>query len=147
MKPLKVPGYITKNGSLEVNGVYALKQVAELRPGHVMISINYYSQRTNKMNRYLHGVLIPEFRRAMYDAGFKEINTDLIAKNFMKLKFLKFSTTNEDTAEIIEYIKDTSELSKDEMSRLYDDVIQFSAEYLNRIIPYPNEVLTLNFEE
>lgn len=145
MKNLKVPGYI-KDGILHVNGAYAEKLVREQSDGHVMITLNKYSQRSNMQNRYLHGVLIPEFRRAMYKAGYREISNDTVAKDLMKLMFLKFSITNEETGEVIEYIKNTSDLDKIEMAKLYDDVIMFCAENLSYIIPYPSEKLHLNFQ-
>jgi hypothetical protein len=104
-----------------------------------------FKKRSLPQNAFMHGVLIPEFRRALNSVGYSEVKTDEQAKLIMKSMFLRSTITNELTGEVVEYIKDTHSLTREEMAALYDEVIQFCAENMSYVIPYPNEILTINF--
>lgn len=93
------------------------------------------------MNAYLHGVLIPEFRKALNSVGYDEVKNDAQAKLIMKSMFLTDTITNKETGEVITYVKDTHELTTIEMSTLFDEVIKFAADEMSYVIPYPNEQL------
>lgn len=112
---------------------------SQLKPGKYLASFKGLSKRTPPMNAYLHGVLIPEFRKALNGVGYDEVKTDEQAKRILKSMFLTRQVTNKETGEMIEYVADTSDLTKEEMSILYDEVIKFAAENMNHQILYPNE--------
>lgn len=99
----------------------------------------YKKPRSLPQNAYLHAVLIPCFRDALYEAGWDEVKTDLDAKKIMKELFLRASKVNKETGELLEYVRDTSELNVEEMNILYEDVWRFCAETFHYKIPRPNE--------
>lgn len=103
------------------------------------------NKRSLQQNAYLHHILIPEFRKALNDVGYDEVRTDAQAKLIMKKMFLTVSIPNKETAEALEYVRDTSDLNKDEMSILFDDVIKFAWDNMNYKIPYPNEQTKIDY--
>lgn len=112
--------------------------------GNYMVTIQPAGKRSNQQNRYLHGVLIPEFRLALVDAGY-DVQDNEQAKMILKSVFLKTQITNMDTGEVIDYISDTSSLSKEQLNLLIETTIRWTAENLNYIIPYPGEQTGLSY--
>lgn len=112
--------------------------------GNYKITIEKSDKRTNPMNNYFHGVLVPEFKQALIGVGYDEIKTDDQAKEIIKRMFLTDRVTNSETGEVLEYTKNTRDLTKEEMSNLFDEVIKFAAEKMDGYqIPYPNEQLNM----
>lgn len=131
-----------RNG--EITNKQAVRQLFEkLQDGRYKVEVENANKRTLPMNAFLHGVLIPEFRKALNSVGYDEVKNDDQAKKIMKSMFLTGSVTNKETGEMISYVKDTHELTTLEMSALFDEVIKFAAENMNYQIPYPNEQLSL----
>ncbi len=132
--------------SKKVNGkfifsAWAKARIAEL-PDDQEYSFEikrYKKPRSLPQNAYLHGVLIPCFREALNQVGYDEVKTDEQAKQIIKNMFLKTSVTNHETGEVLEYVKDTSELNTEEMAILYEDVWKFAAEHLSYVIPAPGQ--------
>lgn len=114
-----------------------------LKDGKYNVEITKISRRSNQQNRYLHGLLIPEFRRALNSVGYDEVKDDEQAKEIMKQMFLKRQVVNKDTGEVLEYVQQTRDMTKEENNILIDEVIKFCAENMNYVIPYPNEQLTM----
>lgn len=115
----------------------------QLQDGRYLLNVENKNKRTLPMNAYLHGVLIPEFRKALNSVGYDEVKNDDQAKQIMKSMFLTDSIVNKETGETITYVKDTRDLTTLEMSSLFDDVIRFCAENMSYPIPYPNEQLQI----
>lgn len=109
--------------------------------GRFVLKIEAKNKRTLPMNAYLHGVLIPEFKNALRSVGY-EVRTDAQAKSIMKETFLKVELDN-GTGGKISYTKDTHDLTTEEMSILFDEVIRFCAINMNYQIAYPNEQLEI----
>lgn len=126
------------NGSI-LNKSTVKKYFDQLKDGRYLVKIENRNKRTLPMNAYLHGILIPEFRKALNSVGYNEVKNDEQAKLIMKSMFLTDSITNKETGEMITYVKDTHELTTIEMSSLFDEVIRFASENMNYEIPYPNE--------
>lgn len=110
-----------------------------LPDGRYLIEADNSKKRTHPQNRYLHGVLIPEFRKALNSVGYNEVQTNEHAKLIMKSMFLTREIVNEETGEMIKYTQDTHNLSTVELGELIEGVIRFSAENMSYIIPYPSE--------
>lgn len=129
-----------ENGTLSIyNRTKVNKEIAILGDGIVEISLKHKKQRSLQQNKYLHCLLIPEFKNALNNVGYR-IRTDEEAKMVLKSMFLTKDIPNEDTsAKAIHYVQDTSKLSKEEMMVLVEEVIQFAAENMNYRIPYPGE--------
>jgi hypothetical protein len=131
---------------IKENGVFKnLKRMEaynkDLPDGKYKVTIERISKRSLPQNAYLHGILIPEFRKALNSVGYN-IRTDDQAKEVLKATFLKDKIVNEETGEVLEYIKPTSGLTKEELNILIEEVIRFCAENMSYEIPYPNEQLT-----
>lgn len=113
--------------------------------GRYLVKISKASKRSSDQNRYFHGPMLDIVFQGLREMGFNDVKSKEDAKMIVKSLFLKRSFVNEDTGEMIEYIKDTHALTKLEMNELIEDVIKWGAEYLNVQIPYPNEQLLLNY--
>ena len=145
---MRLRAFIT-NGKLEFTGSrqWVKERIKLLQDGEYTVEIKRYKKpRTDKMNRYLHGVLIPCFREALNEAGYDEVRDDVQAKEIIKQMFLKKRITNKETGEVLEYVQNTSELSTEEMSKLYEDVWKWTAENLSYVIPSPGQQSELILE-
>lgn len=128
------------NGEI-LNKSTVKKYFDQLIDGRYLVKIENKNKRTLPMNAYLHGVLIPEFRKALNSVGYAEVKNDDQAKLILKSMFLVDSVFNKETGEVIKYVKDTHDLTTIEMSELFEEVIRFSAANMDYQIPYPNEQL------
>lgn len=135
----KSKGQFTNNGKLK-------EHMATLPDGRYLVTVKSSKIRSLQQNAYLHGLLIPEFKNALREAGYDEIKTDEQAKQLMKMMFLKRSIANKETGEVLEYTEDTHNLTTLELNILIEDVIRFCADKLSYVVPYPNEQLTMNID-
>lgn len=102
-------------------------------------------KRSNPQNAFYYGVIIPIVQNCLRDAGY--IMTNEATHDLIKLKFLKeVILTNEDTGEVVERVKSTTELSTSQFMDFVAEISIFTNEYFGVIIPSPNEDLTLNFD-
>ena len=96
--------------------------------------------RSLDQNAFLHGVVIPMAREAFLEVGYRysidETKTDL------KRMFAVYEKVNEQTGELREYIKATSEMTTTEMMDFIAQVQQWAAEFAGVVIPDPKEQLT-----
>lgn len=99
--------------------------------------------RSLNQNAYYWGVVIPMVRGAMHDLGMKLSRQEV--HELLKLKFLKKEIINENTGEVFEYIGGSSELTTKEFMDFIAELQQWSAEYLNIVIPSPNEQVNIEF--
>ena len=101
-------------------------------------------KRSNRQNSYYHSIVIPIVLDGLIDAGYerKELNSEVVHE-FLRKTFLKKVITN-DSGEFIEVIHHTSELSTVEMMEYIADIQQWASEFLNIIIPNPNEQSNLD---
>lgn len=125
----------------------AVKTLFEaLKDGKYKVEISPVNTRSLPQNAYLHGLLIPEFRKALNSVGYDSVKTDEQAKQIIKSMFLTASIYSEETKMEINYIKRTRDLSKEELNILIEEVIKFCAENMNYQIPFPNEQLMMQYE-
>lgn len=99
--------------------------------------------RSLNQNAYYWGVVIPMVRAALHDLGMKLSRQEV--HELLKLKFLKKEIINENTGEVFEYIGGSSELTTTEFMDFTAELQQWSAEYLNIVIPSPNEQVNIEF--
>jgi hypothetical protein len=100
-------------------------------------------KRSNQQNRYLHGVMLPVIKEALRGAGWNMIKSIEDAKDFVKIKFLKYDMVNEDTGEVVEMYRNTSALTKAQFSELVQDVQIWLLEFFNINLPLPGEQASL----
>lgn len=61
-----------------------------------------------------------------------------------KMKFLKREKVVEETSEILPYLKSTTELSRGEFADMVNELIRWSAETFNIVLPLPESQLDIN---
>jgi hypothetical protein len=137
---------VIKDGQV-ANPAPLRKLFTGLKDGRYEVSVKRLNRRSLPQNAYIHGVLFPEFRKALNEVGYDAVQTNEQAKEIAKKMFLTVTIPNVNTGEVIEYTRHTSELSKEEMTIFIEAVIKFTAENMNYIIPYPGESLQFNFDE
>jgi hypothetical protein len=106
-----------------------------------------FGKRTNPQNSYLWAVVYPAVQSGLLGVGYECTIEDV--HEYCKNKFIdkrvgkRKRIVNKLTGEL-KYIKlppSTRKLSTVEFNAYFERIIQWSAEYLGTIIPYPNEVL------
>ena len=114
------------------------KDVQQFLGKKVTITIEQAKRkRSNPQNAYIHAVLIPMCKDGLFDVGYKYSISE--TKDELKKMFAIFDKVNEQTGEIREYIKGTSDMTTSEMMGFIADVQQWAAEFLNIYIPDPGE--------
>jgi uncharacterized protein CbrC (UPF0167 family) len=117
-----------------------LKRVVEGLPdGRYTAKFERKDKRSTQQNRYLHGVMIPIIKDALREAGWNEIKTMEDAKDFVKIKFLKYDVVNEKTGEVVEMYRNTSALTKMQFMELLQDVQIWLLDFFNINLPMPGE--------
>lgn len=123
------------------NATAVRKFFNELKDGRYLITAKSIKRRSLQQNAYLHGVVIPMVYEGLRNNGFDEVRDHEDAKLIIKALFLKKKISN--GIETIEIIQETSKLTTIEMVQFVDEVIKWSAEYLNVQIPLPGEQAVL----
>lgn len=135
-----------ESGELKIkNRAKMLEYMKTLPDGWYRLELKKTTQRSLPQNSYFHGVLIPEFRKALNGVGYNAVKTDDQCKRVIKSMFLTREISNEDGGKPIHFIQETHTLSKEEMTILIQEVIQFAAENLDYVIPLPGEKLQFDF--
>lgn len=132
-----------KNGTLTRN-VNLIKDAIQTFEGkHIIIKIEKAKKkRSTQQNRFYYGIVIPIVQNCLKEAG--HIMTNESTHDLIKLKFLKETLfVNEDTGEVIERIKSTTELSTSQFMDLLAEINNFTFEYFGVTLPNPNDDLTL----
>lgn len=99
--------------------------------------------RSTNQNRFYHGVVIPSIKYAMESKGFL-INSNEQIHELLKFKFLKGEILNVPTGELIETIGSTTKLSTMDFEDYLTKIRAWASQYLECIIPEPNEQLTFS---
>jgi hypothetical protein len=131
------------NGTLNRNKNLIKDAIASFEGKNIEITIEKAKKkRSNPQNSYFHGVVLPIVYQCLKDAGHTLSLLDV--KEMLKLKFLKVSVMiNEDTGEVLERIKNTSELTTSDFMDFIAEIQIFVSEYFDVQIPDPNENMKL----
>jgi hypothetical protein len=132
-----------KNGSLTRNRNLIKDAIATFEGKQIVIKIEKAKKkRSTQQNRFYYGVIIPIVQNCLKEAG--HIMTNESTHDLIKLKFLKEALfVNEETGEVIERIKSTTELSTSQFMYLLAEINNFTFEYFGVSLPSPNDDLTL----
>jgi len=135
-----------KNGTLTRNTNLIKDAIQTFEGKQIVIKIEKAKKkRSTQQNRFYYGVIIPIVQNCLKDAG--HILTNESTHDLIKLKFLKETLfVNQDTGEVIERIKSTTELSTSQFMDLLAEINNFIFEYFGVSLPSPNEDLTLKLE-
>jgi hypothetical protein len=132
-----------KNGSLTRNRNLIKDAIATFDGKQIVIKIEKFKKkRSTQQNRFYYGIVIPIVQNCLKEAG--HIMTNESTHDLIKLKFLKETLfVNENTGEVIERIKSTTELSTSQFMDLLAEINNFTFEYFGVSLPSPNDDLTL----
>jgi hypothetical protein len=132
-----------KNGSLTRNTNLIKDAIATFEGKQIVIKIEKAKKkRSTQQNRFYYGVIIPIVQNCLKEAG--HIMTNESTHDLIKLKFLKEALfVNEETGEVIERIKSTTELSTSQFMDLLAEINNFTFEYFGVSLPSPTDDLTL----
>jgi hypothetical protein len=132
-----------KNGTLTRNTNLIKDAIQTFEGKQIVIKIEKAKKkRSTQQNRFYYGVIIPIVQNCLKEAG--HIMTNESTHDLIKLKFLKEALfVNEETGEVIERIKSTTELSTSQFMDLLAEINNFTFEYFGVTLPTPNDDLTL----
>jgi len=132
-----------KNGTLTRNTNLIKDAIETFEGKQIVIKIEKAKKkRSTQQNRFYYGVIIPIVQNCLKEAG--HIMTNESTHDLIKLKFLKEALfVNEETGEVIERIKSTTELSTSQFMDLLAEINNFTFEYFGVTLPSPNDDLTL----
>lgn len=131
--------FVTISDKSVVNRKDLARVIRDLADGKYLFKIERKDKRTTQQNKYLHAIMLPVIRDALKDAGWNMIKTIDDAKDFVKVKFLKYDLVNEQTGEVVEMYRNTSDLTKLQFMELVQDVQIWLQDYLNIQLPMPGE--------
>lgn len=103
------------------------------------------SNRSLPQNRYYWGVCIPLIQKGILDMGTELTKEE--CHDFLKGRFNYAEVINKDSGEYITIPKSTADLSKEEFCTYIEKIQQFASEFLNIVIPNPNEQLSLTYQD
>ena len=126
------------NGKI-ANPAVIRKQFDELRDGIYLVKVSPRKVRSLSQNAYYWAVVCGMVKDGLRDAGYDAVMTDEDAHEVMKHLFLKKEIVNKNTDERIPSVRSTTELTTFEFSEYIEQIISWAAQYLNIVIPYPNE--------
>jgi hypothetical protein len=132
-----------KNGTLTRNTNLIKDAIQTFEGKQIVIKIEKAKKkRSTQQNRFYYGVIIPIVQNCLKEAG--HIMTNESTHDLIKLKFLKeVLFVNEETGEVIERIKSTTELSTSQFMDLLAEINNFTFEYFGVSLPSPTDDLTL----
>lgn len=128
--------YIDSNGT--ITNPAALRKAFNLKPGKYKVTIKRAGKRTLSQNGYYWAAVLP----AVCD-GLKDLGHDLSimeVHEWLKGKFNYQEVVNKSTGEYERIPVSTTRLTTLEFSEEYlEKIIQFAAEFLNVVIPPPGK--------
>lgn len=101
-------------------------------------------KRSNNQNRYYWGVIIPCIQQGLFDTQGEWLNNEQVHE-FLKQNFNYKEIVNQNNGEMIKLGLTTTDKTTIEFEEYQDKCRQFADEFLNIIIPLPNEQSEINY--
>ena len=131
------------NGSLKRNRSLVKEALATFENKTIRLTIEKATKkRSNPQNAYYWSVIIPIFRNAIKNEWGEVWGVEK-AHETLKSKFNYTEKVNENTGEILNVVKSTTENTTTQQEEYHEKIRQFVREWFNVEIPLPNEHLTL----
>ena len=111
------------------------------RESVTIIASDTKPKRSNQANKYYWSVVVELIYLALKDTGW-EVNREG-THELLRVRFLSEDKPIGNDGEFVTRVKSTTELDSVEFGTYIERCKQFAAEYLNTVIPEPNEQLTL----
>ena len=132
------------NGKLVRNKSMIVNAVKHFEGKEVVLVIKLKKKfRSLKQNSYYFGVIIPLAVKAISDE-WGEVWSKNKTHEFFKNRFLFDERVNEETAEIIQIPKSTTDNSKKEQEEYHLKCVEFLREWFNVEVPLPNENIKID---
>jgi len=138
--PTEIFFTILPDGSIQ-NKKSMAKFFSELNPGRYSLVSKSANTRSLPQNAYFHGPMLDYVFNGLRDMGFDDVQTKEDAKLVVKSLFLKKQIGSTETGEVIEIIRDTASLTKEEFNLFIEEVQRWAATFLNVVIPDPGTAL------
>lgn len=100
-------------------------------------------KRSDGLNRYWWGVVVPVVQRGLNDLG-HDLNKEE-THEFLMTNFGYKEIVNEETGEVLRVPGRSSKMTGSEMWEVIDKVVGFAAEHLHETIAMPNEQAIIDF--
>jgi len=111
------------------------------RESVTIIASDTKPKRSTPANRYYWGVVVELIYLALKESGW-EVNREG-THELLRVRFLSEDKPIGNDGEFVTRVKSTTELDSVEFGTYIERCKQFAAEYLNTVIPEPNDQLTL----
>lgn len=120
---------------------HLLSVLNSLKVGYHRIIIRDARTRSNPQNRYYWGVVVKMVRAGLVDAGYDDVQSDMDAHEVLKQLHLKKKVVSRQTGDVISIAGSSAKLSVPEFEAYINRACKWAAEFLNVVIPAPNEVM------
>lgn len=111
----------------------------QMKDGKIHIAMKDYRKRSIPQNAYYWCVVVPMVRKALYDTGWDDIQTNDDAHEVLKRQFIRKKLVNKETGEVVIIAGKSSLLTIPEFNDYIERICKWAAEYLSIVIPSPNQ--------
>ena len=127
---LRCPSFATAGREFAAKGCAVVLTIEEFK-----------DKRSNQSNRYYWGIVIDLIYRALKESGW-EITKEG-THELLRFRFLKEDKPIGEDGEFVTTVRSTTELDRQEFGDYIEACVRFAAEYLNVVIPAPNEQVAM----
>lgn len=142
-------GEVSEDGQISLPKRMRAEMAKAFKGKRIEVTVKQrYKQRSSPQNRYYWGVLIPSILLAFIDLGndLQQDNQEHLdmVHGFLKDKFLHNGIEIANAQGEVEQLPpSTTRLSTIEQEEYHEDIRRWAAEFLNVVIPLPNEQLEI----
>lgn len=137
--------YVTIESGQVKNKTTLRDALKSLRDGRYSLKIEPKNKRTLPQNAFYWAVVCQIVLDCLRDVGYNEIRTVSDVHEILKYKFLKKQVVSEH-GEVIEVLKSTAELSKQEFNTYLEEIAQWVAESFGVTLPAPGTQSKIVYE-
>ena len=119
------------------------KDIARLDGYVIELEIRKKARRSNAQNAYYWAVVIPLVKEGLKSVGMDLTNDE--THEALKYKFNSYTKCNDDGEVIATISRSSSDMNKTEFMEFLTQIQQWSAMYLNTVIPDPEQQMKFEF--
>ena len=141
MKPIEHHGFFV-NGKLKCDSFAMAVRALGQKGAPVVLTVKEYKPtRSGQQNRYYWAVIVDLIYRGLNDSGIDTTREG--THELLRYRYLKEDRPIGIHGEFITTIRSTTELDTREFNYYIERCVEFAAEYLNVVIPEPNEQMEI----
>lgn len=130
---------IQRSAERIVNKEELLAVFNSLKVGYHRLIIKDARTRSHPQNRYYWGVVVPMAMQGLRDAGYDDVQDLMDTHEVLKHIHLRKRIVSKQTGDVIDIAGSSAKLTIPEFEEYIERICKWSAEYLNVVIPAPNE--------